>query len=301
MNIFKKNKRKERKKELPLEVSNNISTSNQGSVKLRVFRVNAVHNPNDIPHFDEFQVSVKRWTTVLDALLDAKSYQDSSIGIRYSCRMATCGSCGMKINGIPRLACYTKISDLDTNTITCEPLPNFPYIRDLVTDFSQFFNHHRSVMPFIQNKKADIPNTNELTEYKQSPQDLDKFLQFSYCIKCGLCYSACPTVATDVKFPGPQALSQAYRYFADSRDSDKSNRLKIIDTNHGIWRCHFAGSCSNVCPKGVDPALGIQLLRSHLLGFSKSEKKIAQLQDRSTNTYREEDGEEQIEKEDLKE
>jgi succinate dehydrogenase / fumarate reductase iron-sulfur subunit len=301
MNIFRKDKRKEIKNELPLEVSNNTSTSNKGSVKLRVFRVNAVQNPNDIPHFDEFQVPVKRWTTVLDALLDAKSYQDSSIGIRYSCRMASCGSCGMKINGIPRLACYTKISDLDTNTITCEPLPNFPYIRDLVTDFSQFFNHHRSVMPFIQNKKADIPNTNELTEYKQSPQDLDKFLQFSYCIKCGLCYSACPTVATDVKFPGPQALSQAYRYFADSRDSDKSNRLKIIDTNHGIWRCHFAGSCSNVCPKGVDPALGIQLLRSHLLGVSKGEKKIAQLQDRSTNSYREEDGEEQIEKEELKE
>ena len=111
-------------------------------------------------------------------------------------------------------------------------------------------------------------------------------------IKCGLCYSACPTVATDLKFPGPQALSQAYRYFADSRDSDKSNRLKVIDTSHGIWRCHFAGSCSNVCPKGVDPALGIQLLRSHLLGISNSEKKIAKLQDRSPNSYREEEEEE---------
>lgn len=286
MNIFKKDKRKEIKNETPLERSN-TSTSGQSLVKLRVFRINAVQNPNDVPHFDEFQVPVKRWTTVLDALLDAKSYQDSSIGIRYSCRMASCGSCGMKINGIPRLACYTKISDLDTNTITCEPLPNFPYIRDLVTDFSQFFDHHRSVMPFINNKKADIPNVNELTEYEQTPQDLDKFLQFSYCIKCGLCYSACPTVATDLKFPGPQALSQAYRYLADSRDSDKSKRLKVIDTSHGIWRCHFAGSCSHVCPKGVDPALGIQLLRSHLLGLSNSEKKLAKLQDRSTNSYRE--------------
>jgi succinate dehydrogenase / fumarate reductase iron-sulfur subunit len=290
MNIFKKDKRKEIKNETPLERSN-TSTSGQSLVKLRVFRINAVQNPNDVPHFDEFQVPVKKWTTVLDALLDAKSYQDSSIGIRYSCRMASCGSCGMKINGIPRLACYTKISDLDTNTITCEPLPNFPYIRDLVTDFSQFFDHHRSVMPFIKNKKADIPNVNELTEYEQTPQDLDKFLQFSYCIKCGLCYSACPTVATDLKFPGPQALSQAYRYLADSRDSDKSKRLKVIDTSHGIWRCHFAGSCSHVCPKGVDPALGIQLLRSHLLGLSNSEKKLAKLQDRSTNSYREGEGE----------
>ena len=291
MKIFKKDKKRDIKSEEAIETSNTTENT-QSSVKLRVFRINAIHDPKDVHHFDEFQVPVKRWTTVLDALLDAKSYQDSSIGIRYSCRMASCGSCGMKINGIPRLACYTKISELSTNTITCEPLPNFPYIRDLVTDFSQFFNHHRSVMPYIQNKKADIPDVNELTEYEQTPEDLDKFLQFSYCIKCGLCYSACPTVATDLKFPGPQALSQAYRYFADSRDTDKSNRLKVIDTSHGISRCHFAGSCSNVCPKGVDPALGIQLLRSHLLGFSNSEKKIAKLQDRSSTSYTsEEEGE----------
>jgi succinate dehydrogenase / fumarate reductase, iron-sulfur subunit len=284
MKIFKKDKKRDIKSEEAIETSNPTENT-QNSVKLRVFRINAIQDPKDVHHFDEFQVPVKRWTTVLDALLDAKSYQDSSIGIRYSCRMASCGSCGMKINGIPRLACYTKISELSTNTITCEPLPNFPYIRDLVTDFSQFFNHHRNVMPYIQNKKADIPDVNELTEYEQTPEDLDKFLQFSYCIKCGLCYSACPTVATDLKFPGPQALSQAYRYFADSRDTDKSNRLKVIDTSHGISRCHFAGSCSNVCPKGVDPALGIQLLRSHLMGFSNSEKKIAKLQDRSLNSY----------------
>ena len=291
MKIFKKDKNRDIKSEEAIETSNTTENT-QSSVKLRVFRINAIQDPKDVHHFDEFQVPVKRWTTVLDALLDAKSYQDSSIGIRYSCRMASCGSCGMKINGIPRLACYTKISELSTNTITCEPLPNFPYIRDLVTDFSQFFNHHRSVMPYIQNKKADIPDVNELTEYEQTPEDLDKFLQFSYCIKCGLCYSACPTVATDLKFPGPQALSQAYRYFADSRDTDKSNRLKVIDTSHGISRCHFAGSCSHVCPKGVDPALGIQLLRSHLLGFSNSEKKIAKLQDRSSTSYTsEEEGE----------
>jgi succinate dehydrogenase / fumarate reductase, iron-sulfur subunit len=295
MKIFKKDKRRDIKNKEAIEISNTTDNT-KSSVKLRIFRINAIQDPKAVHHFDEFQIPVKRWTTVLDALLDAKSYHDSSIAIRYSCRMASCGSCGMKINGIPRLACYTKISELATNTITCEPLPNFPYIRDLVTDFSQFINHHRSVMPYIQNKKADIPDVNELTEYEQTPEDLDKFLQFSYCIKCGLCYSACPTVATDLKFPGPQALSQAYRYFADSRDTDKSNRLKVIDTSHGISRCHFAGSCSNVCPKGVDPALGIQLLRSHLLGFSNSEKKIAKLQDRSSNSYTALEGEEDTEK-----
>src|SRR5919198_1425226 len=246
-------------------------------VVLKVYRAN--RRAGESAHYDSVEVPVQRWTTVLDSLLYAKSYKDPSIGIRYSCRMATCGSCGMKINGIPRLACYTKVSELEGSTITVEPLANFPHIRDLVTDFSQFFDHHRSVKPYIKNEHAEIDRT-KLTEFMQSPEDLDKFLQFSYCIKCGLCYSACPTVATDTKFPGPQALAQAYRYYVDTRDNTANERLNIIDERHGIWRCHFAGSCSVVCPKGVDPALGIQLLRGHLMRFSKNEKKIAELQNR---------------------
>jgi succinate dehydrogenase / fumarate reductase iron-sulfur subunit len=249
----------------------------RSSIVLRIYRAN--RRAGGAAHYDSIEVPVQRWTTVLDALLHAKAFKDPSIGIRYSCRMASCGSCGMKINGIPRLACYTKVSELEGSTITVEPLANFPHIRDLVTDFSQFFDHHRAVKPFIQNEHVEM-NRTELTEFMQSPEDLDKFLQFSYCIKCGLCYSACPTVSTDTKFPGPQALAQAYRYFMDNRDTAGKERMDNVDSRHGIWRCHFAGSCSSVCPKGVDPALGIQLLRGHLLGFSKNEKKVAHLQER---------------------
>ena len=241
---------------------------------LRVFRTNTAQGKDS--HFDSLVVPVQRWTTVLDSLLYAKSYLDSSIGIRYSCRMASCGSCGMKINGIPRLACYTKISELEDPVVVCEPLPNFPVIRDLVTDFSQFFNHHKSINPYIQNLSDDKAEKNDEESsshsHRQSREEVDKFLQFSYCIKCGLCYSACPTAATDTKFPGPQALAQLYRYYADSRDAGK-DRLNIVDDRHGLWRCHFAGSCSKVCPKGVDPALGIQLLRSYMLGISKDNRK----------------------------
>jgi succinate dehydrogenase / fumarate reductase, iron-sulfur subunit len=245
------------------------------NIVIKVFRAN--RTKGDSASYDSFEIPIQRWTTVLDALLYAKSYHDSSIGIRYSCRMASCGSCGMKINGVPRLACYTKISELEGSTITCEPLANFPHIRDLVTDFSQFFDHHKKMQPYIHNESSDLTDNKGLLEFNQSLEDVDKYLQFSYCIKCGLCYSACPTVATDTKFPGPQALSQAYRYYADTRDNDTKERLNIVDEKHGIWRCHFAGSCSAVCPKGVDPALGIQLLRGHLMGFSKNDKKIAKL------------------------
>src|ERR687896_403243 len=250
----------------------------KSSVSIKIYRAN--RRAGESPHYDRVEVPVQRWTTVLDALLYAKAYKDPSIGIRYSCRMATCGSCGMKINGVPRLACYTKVSELQGSEITVEPLANFPHIRDLVTDFSQFFDHHKRMRPFIQNMYPDKLEKGKLTEFQQTPNDVDKFLQFSYCIKCGLCYSACPTVATDTKFAGPQALSQAYRYFIDSRDNAAKERLDLVDERHGIWRCHFAGSCSAVCPKGVDPALGIQLLRGHLLGYSKNEKKVAELKER---------------------
>src|SRR5919198_6740271 len=231
---------------------------------LKVFRSNSATHQGHYS-FDSFEIPLKRWTTVLDALIYAKSYVDSSIGIRYSCRMASCGSCGMKINGIPRLACYTNISELEGDTVTCEPLPNFPHIRDLVTDFSQFYNHHKEMSPYIHNEKADIEATanqeiqeHSLSEFKQTPEDVEKYLQFSYCIRCGLCYSACPTVATDTKFPGPQALSQAYRYYADSRDAGHKERLNIVDNRHGIWRWPFAGSSSLGYRKGVGPALWIQ-------------------------------------------
>lgn len=238
------------------------------TIKLRVFRYIL---GKDNSRYDTFEVPAEKWTTVLDALLYAKAYFDHSIAIRYSCRMASCGSCGMKINGIPRLACYTKIDELDTDTITCEPMSNFPVIRDLATDFTAFFQHHKEMKPFIIND-VERGIDAETREFLQNPKQLDEFLQFSYCIKCGLCYSACPVVATDKKFPGPQALAQMYRYFADNRDQASEERLKIVDKSHGVWRCHFAGSCSKVCPKGVDPALGIQLLRGYMMGFSKKEK-----------------------------
>ncbi len=176
------------------------------------------------------------------------------------------------INGIPRLACYTKIVELNSKEIVCEPLLNFPIIRDLATDFKRFFDRHKRMMPYIINENAERDLESKSKEFLQKPEEVDKYLQFSYCIKCGLCYAACPTTATDKEFPGPQALAQMYRYFIDSRDEGDKKRLELIDTRHGIWRCHFAGSCSTVCPKGVDPALGIQLLRSYLLGFSRINK-----------------------------
>jgi succinate dehydrogenase / fumarate reductase iron-sulfur subunit len=243
------------------EISLPISTS----ITLRISKFNPMNDSS--PTFAEFKVPVQKWTTVLEAILFVKQNLDHSVAVRYSCRQASCGSCGMRINGRPALACYTKISELNSNTVIVEPMYNFPIIRDLAVDFKQMFATHKKMKPYIMREDSEItPGTKE---FLQTPEDVEKYLQFSYCIKCGLCNSSCPTMATDTSFIGPQGLAQAYRYVADNRDEGKKERLKVIDESHGIWRCHFAGSCSHVCPKGVDPAMAIQLLRGYLLGFRK--------------------------------
>lgn len=237
--------------------------SSSQSITLRIAKYNPVHDTEK--KFMEFNIPYEKWTTVLEAILEVKKHFDHSVAVRYSCRQATCGSCGMIINGKPKLACFTKISELNSNIITVEPMNNFPIIRDLAVKFERLFDTHHKVKPYIIRDDTEI--TTNTKEFLQSPEEVEQYIQFSNCIKCGLCNSACPTMATDSSFVGPQALAQAYRYVADSRDKGKDVRLKIIDESHGIWRCHFAGSCSQVCPKGVDPAMGIQLLRGYMLGF----------------------------------
>ncbi|QLH09559.1 succinate dehydrogenase/fumarate reductase iron-sulfur subunit [Candidatus Nitrosotenuis sp. DW1] len=247
------------------EEQSSTEASSSKTVTLRIAKSNP--EKDSVTKFESFQVSYERWTTVLDAILDVKKHLDHSVAVRYSCRQATCGSCGMKINGRPRLACFTKISELDSDVVTVEPMSNYPIVRDLVVDLERMFDTHKEMKPFMIREDTEItPNTRELL---QTPEQVEEYIQFANCIKCGLCNSACPTMATDSSFLGPQALAQAYRYVADSRDKGKNERLKIVDDSHGIWRCHFAGSCSQVCPKGVDPAMGIQMLRGYLLGFRK--------------------------------
>jgi len=217
------------------------------------------------PHLERYAVPIKEGMTVLDALLYAKDRLDHGLALRFSCRMASCGSCGMKINGRPRLACETQLADLRSPTVTVQPMDNFPIVRDLVVDLESFFSKHRAVSPHLVRKGDPQEQDSPTGEYLMTPQELDSLVQFTYCIKCGLCSSSCPTSSTDSLFPGPQALAQEYRYLQDPRDEAGDERLDLVDTEHGVWRCHFAGTCSAVCPKGVDPALGIQLLKRHVM------------------------------------
>ncbi len=223
------------------------------------------YNPDDgKPFIKEYQVEIKKGTTVLDALIFIKENLDPTLSFRYSCRMGVCGSCGMFINGLPALACQTQVLHLETDKVEIKPLPNYDIIRDIVPDMDSFFCKHKEIKPFII-REDEKELENPKSEYCMSPEELDDISQFTYCIKCGSCLSACPTYATDTEFLGPQALAQAYRYMADVRDEGFHERLSVVDSPHGCWRCHYASACSQACPKGVDPALAIQLLKREIV------------------------------------
>jgi succinate dehydrogenase / fumarate reductase, iron-sulfur subunit len=212
------------------------------------------------PRLQEYKVPVTKGMTVLDGLLWIKENLDPTLAWRSSCRMGVCGSCGMFINGLPRLACNNQVLHLHSDRVTVKPLPNYDIIRDLVPDLEGFFAKHRTSKSYLI--RRDLKEQEGATgEYFQSPEELVAYIQFAYCIKCGLCLSACPTVATDSAYLGSQALGQAWRYMADSRDEGSEERVEEVHSGYGVYRCHFAGACSEVCPKGVDPAFAIQLLK----------------------------------------
>ena len=249
--------------------------------KLITFRVRRYDPDTDsAPHWDSYTLNVPEGMTVLEALHELKAEKEPTLAWRSSCRMGVCGSCGMYINDFPMLACQTQVLHLNADVVTVAPLPNYPNVKDLVPDLEPLIEKHAAIKPFIIH-----PNSSEVDEptgeFIQTPEEREAFSQFTYCIKCGLCLAACPTVATDPEFLGPQALAQAYRYTADNRDCGLKERLVAIDAFHGPYQCHMAGACSQACPKGVDPAFAIQLLKRTLvldsIGFGKKQKHVAKV------------------------
>ena len=208
------------------------------------------------PRQQEYRIPFKdeNWV-VLDALNYVKGHVDGSLSYRWSCRMGICGSCGMMVNGTPKLTCSAFVRDYQPDTIRVEPLANFPVIRDLVIDMDDFMRKLKSVKPWII-RKQNVPLG--AGEHLQTSAQIAQFQQFSACINCMLCYSACPVYALEPEFLGPAATALARRYNLDSRDQGSAERMPFIAHAAGIWECSFVGECSVVCPKGVDPARAIQ-------------------------------------------
>lgn len=207
------------------------------------------------PTMQEYEVPFSTDWVLLDALNYIKDNMDGSLSYRWSCRMGICGSCGMMVNGEPKLTCETFVSEYAPGPVRIEPLRYFPIIRDLAIDMTDFMGKLKRVKPWIIRK--DEKSLSE-GEYLQSPEELDRYKQFSMCINCMLCYAACPVYGLDPHFIGPAAIALAQRYNMDSRDQGAQQRLDVLSDHEGVWGCTFVGECTEVCPKNVDPAGAIQ-------------------------------------------
>jgi succinate dehydrogenase / fumarate reductase, iron-sulfur subunit len=245
-------------------------------------------------YWDEHQVELEGTKSVLDAILKVRDEVDGSVGIRCSCQQAICGSCGVRMNGKPGLACNTHLDeaaarahgvgwnpdtageaggqgggteDGDTGSsgdttpagiIEVEPMGNMPVIRDLIVDMDAVhWKKIQRVTPFLINKEP-VPER----EYIVPHDNMVDVTQTMACIQCGACVSDCLSMEIDPLFIGPAALSKAYRFAGDPRDAQHFERLKdLAEDEHGIYDCTHCFNCIDACPKGVDPMSQIMRLR----------------------------------------
>src|SRR5216684_6751976 len=209
------------------------------TIALDVFRY--LPDEEDEPRYQRYDVPYRKDWVVLDALNYIKDEIDGTLTYRWSCRMGVCGSCGMMVNGTPKLTCAAFLKDYYQAPVRVEPLANFPVERDLVINMDDFMHKLREVKPWII-RDQEKPVT--AGEYLQSPAELARYKQFSMCINCMLCYAACPVYGLEPKFLGPAALALAHRYNLDSRDGAQDERNDIIASSEGIWECTFVGECT---------------------------------------------------------
>lgn len=208
------------------------------------------------PFFQTYSVPFTDDMSVLQGLQYIKDDLDGTLSFRWSCRMAICGSCGMMINGKPELSCHTFLREFYPNKLRVEPLNHFPIERDLVVRVDDFIGKLESIKPYIIAKEV---RRLDQGEYLQTPAERDKYEQYSSCINCMLCYAACPQYGMNSEFMGPGVLALLHRYNSDNRDGGQDQRMEIVNAEEGVWNCTAVGYCSEVCPKGVDPANAVNL------------------------------------------
>ncbi|HLH58067.1 MAG TPA: 2Fe-2S iron-sulfur cluster-binding protein [Streptosporangiaceae bacterium] len=202
-----------------------------------------------------FDVPRLRPMMVLDALLAVQRDHDPALGFRFSCRVAMCGTCTVRVDGRSALACQTPLAP-DVESVHIGPVAGLPVIRDLIVDTAPFWAEWARVTPFTpaddHAEPAVIPP--DSPERRLIGPAMD-------CIACGACYSSCGVAAAGRDFLGPAALQRAMVLVADSRDGAGDERLRAIAESGSLDRCHYMYGCTGACPKGLDPAKAIRQLR----------------------------------------
>ena len=223
----------------------------------------------DEGRLQEFTVDAPETSTLLDVLDVVKDTVDGSVTYRKSCRMAVCGSCGMRMDGAAA-----------GHVPVVSPMGNLPVIKDLVVDMDPFWAKFKAVKPWLE--EDDRP---PVKEWRVQQEELDRIMKEALCIQCGCCVSECNSMAADPDFLGPAALAKAQRFVGDARDRDREERLRTLNGPHGVWDCTRCYFCNERCPKGVDPRDAIAKLGAEIYSegmLSDKGARHAQVFDMST-------------------
>lgn len=243
--------------------SNNGTTSAGKNKRLNVSVYRYNPDTDTAPYMQDYEVNSQdcHGVMILD-LLEAIKVKDPTLAFRRSCSEGVCGSDGMNVNGKNRLACITSFQEMDANRYVLRPLPGFPVIRDLIVDMTQFITQYEKAQPFLQNDEP-VPEKERL----QSIEDREKLDGLYECILCACCSSSCPSYWWNPeKFLGPAALLWAYRFIADTRDTQKKERLKNLqDDPYKLFRCRSIMNCVDACPKELNPTKAIGHTRDEML------------------------------------
>lgn len=213
----------------------------------------------------QFTLDLDSRMTVLDALFIIQREHDASLTFRCSCRVGMCGTCAMRVNWMPRLACQTRVETLGAESITIEPLATLPVVKDLVVDLGPFFDKWKKARPALHPKNKDskqlaiVPPDSEFGRQAQVKRD---------CITCGACYSVCGIAGSNADYLGPAAINRAMLRLLDPRDGNVDDRLAVLNDETGVWRCHTQFNCVAACPKGINLTDSIMKMKRTLL-FSK--------------------------------
>lgn len=226
-------------------------------ITLRIKRYNPEQDVK--PVFKEYVVDVEPTDRVLDALNQIKWRQDGSLTYRRSCAHGICGSDAMRINGRNRLACKVLMQELGKK-VTVEPMLGFKVVKDLVVDMDQFFASYKSIKPYLI--ADDAPSSGERL---QSPEDRHRYDDTTKCILCAACTTSCPITWTNEHFVGPAAIVNAHRFIFDSRDQGAGERLRILNTQSGVWRCRTVFNCTEACPRDIKVTNAIEEVKRALL------------------------------------
>ncbi len=230
-------------------------------VTLKIYRFNPEKDKEG--YFQEFTVEAVKGMTLLEALFVVKDNFDPTLSFRAYCRSAICGSCAVRVNGHPKLACKTQVLNeiqrFQTDTLTIEPIENQPVIKDLIVDWNPAIEKMKELNPYLIPDKNVVPESTD-EESRVSPEQLHEFDSFTDCILCTACYSVCTAATVDENYAGPFELGKLFRFAADPRDALKEERSKI-GYAYDMWSCVRCERCADVCPKGVSPVTGVMKLR----------------------------------------